>query len=301
MNAAVSFALTLLLAAAAPSATKPIPQGVFEDCAGDDGQARCVERMRTMSGGGFSLVINYSQFYGSAADQLDDATTATSLGMRIIWNFSEPAFYDGTDLRAHYPSLAKTCGCSDNAGFLTYVVGLIRPLPATWGYYVADEAPPAAHARVRALTDAIARLDPLHPRLIIAIGDQSRKLASENLEPFASLGDVLGADYYPVGAHVPVESIGRVAANVAVVAARYHKATAAVIQSFSWGQYPDQTTVCTPLPACARYPTQAEMRAMRDLAVKNERPSMILWYSYFDIMRSNNPARHWSDLLHASH
>jgi hypothetical protein len=256
--------------------------------------------MHAMSAGGFSLIVNYSQFYGSAEDQLDDAATASALGMRIIWNFSEPAFYDGTDLRAHFSSLARTCGCSDNAGFLRYVVGLVRPLPATWGYYVADEAPATARARVKALTETIARLDPGHPKLIVAIGDQSPALARSNLEPFASLADVLGADYYPVGANVPIDSIGRVAANVAAIAARHHKSTAAVLQSFGWGQYPDQTTVCTPLPACGRYPSQAEMRAMRELVLEKERPSMILWYSFFDIMRSNNPARHWADLIQAS-
>jgi hypothetical protein len=299
--ASIAFALMFVFGAAAAVASDRIPQGLFEDCAGDDGQARCINRMHAMSDAGFSLVVDYSQFYGSAADQLDDASTASALGMRIIWNFSEPAFYDGTDLRAHFPTLAKTCGCSDNAGVLAYVVGLVRPLPATWGYYIADEAPVSEHARVRALSETISRLDPAHPKLIVAIGDQSPALASAHLEPFASLADVLGSDYYPVGANVPVDSVARVAANVAAVAARHHRLTAAIVQSFSWGQYPDQSTVCTPLPACARYPTSTEMRAMRDLAVKNERPSMILWYSFFDIMRSNNPQRHWADLIQASH
>lgn len=297
---ALACALSLGAVAFAAPPTKPIPQGLFEDCAGDDGQARCIDRLHAMSAGGFSLTVNYSQFYGSAADQLDDASTASALGMRIIWNFSEPAFYDGTDLRAHFPSLAKTCDCSDNAGFLKYVVGFVRTLPATWGYYVADEAPVRARARVKALIETIVRLDPEHPKLIVAIGDQSPTLQRSYLEPFASLADVLGADYYPVGANVPIDSVGSVAANVAAVAGRHHKATAAVLQSFGWGQYPDQTAVCTPLPKCGRYPLQTEMRAMRELVVKVERPSMILWYSFFDIMRSNNPARHWADLIQAS-
>jgi len=299
-SAFAAFALSVLPALGASVGGASPPQGLFEDCAGDDGQARCISRMRMMAAGGFRLLVNYSQFYGSAADQLDDAATAAQLGMRVIWNFSEPAFYDGTDLSAHFPSLAKTCACTDNTGFLAYVVGLVKPLPATWGYYVADEAPLAARDRVRALTQALRRLDPTHPTLLVSIGDPSPALASAHLEPFAQLADVLGADYYPIGAHEPVESVARVAANVAAVASRHRKRTAAIVQSFSWGQYPDQTTVCTPLPACARYPTLAEMRAMRDLAVKNEHPVMILWYSFFDIMRSNNPERHWTDLLQAS-
>jgi plasmid stabilization system protein ParE len=36
---------------------------------------------------------------------------------------------------------------------------------------------------------------------------------------------------------------------------------------------------------------------MRDLALEHARPSLILWYSYFDIARSSDPDRHWADLV----
>jgi len=290
----------LVVAPVTPCRAAGVPQGVFEDCAGDDGQPRCIARLRTIAAGGFGLIVNYSQFYASADDVRADAAEAVAAGVRIIWNFSEPAFYDGTDLRAHFASLAKTCACSDNAGFIAYAVGLVRTSPATWGYYIADEAAPSDRTRVRALRDALRRLDPAHPALLIAIGDPSSAIADAHLEPLADLADVVGADYYPVGANEPIGSLARVGANVAATAARHGKRTAAVLQAFSWGQYPDQTSVCTPLPACARYPTPDEMRSMRDLVLTYERPSMILWYSFFDIMRSNNPRRHWADLRQAA-
>src|SRR5438552_8746881 len=96
----VACALSLLFGAAGRAAAAP--QGVFEDCAGDAGQAHCVARLRTIAEGGFRLVVNYSQFYASADDQLEYAETASTLGMRLIWNFSEPTFYEGTDLRMHF-------------------------------------------------------------------------------------------------------------------------------------------------------------------------------------------------------
>ena len=67
----VACALSLLFGAAGRAAAAP--QGVFEDCAGDAGQARCLARLRTIAKGGFRLVLNYSQFYAPAADQLEDA------------------------------------------------------------------------------------------------------------------------------------------------------------------------------------------------------------------------------------
>ena len=36
---------------------------------------------------------------------------------------------------------------------------------------------------------------------------------------------------------------------------------------------------------------------MRDLSIHHAKPSLILWYSYYDIMRSDDPERHWADLV----
>lgn len=289
-----------LICPAAAAAAQPIPQGVFEDCAGDDGIARCVSRLRTIGAGGFTLVIDYSQFYGSAADQIAYARAAAVAHVRIIWNFSEPAFYDGTDLRRHFPSLARTCACASNAGFIAYAVDLVRELPATWGYFVGDEPPPGRARDVRALSARIHALDPHHPRLLVAVGDPDPAIAERAVAPFAATAEYLAADYYPVGAHEAPSAVRAAAANVAAFARRSRAHWAFVLQAFDWGQYPDQTSVCTPLPQCARFPTSAEMRTMRRAAIDGGRPALLLWYSFFDIMRSNDPRRHWNDLRYAA-
>ena len=33
--------------------------------------------------------------------------------------------------------------------------------------------------------------------------------------------------------------------------------------------------------------------------LQNSSPSLILWYTYFDLLKSDNPAQHWSDLTSA--
>jgi hypothetical protein len=304
-NVAWVFAIFLAVLCWAPAlAARPtapaLEQGLFEDCAPSDGNARCLSRLRSMSASGFTLVINYSQFYGSAADQMEYARTASSLGMRVIWNFSEPAFWDGTDLRTHFGDLGATCDCSDNPSFLKYLVGLLKDVPGTWGYYVGDEVAAKNHRRLRAFSDALARLDPSHPRMLVAIGDPSLAITRANLAPFADVAEIIGADYYPVGPGISVEAVGKVARNVRSVARAAGRRSMMVLQAFGWEDYPDQTSICSPFPRCARYPTQSEMRRMRDLSLAAAHPSLIMWYSFFDIARSNNPARHWRDLIKAA-
>jgi hypothetical protein len=42
------------------------------------------------------------------------------------------------------------------------------------------------------------------------------------------------------------------------------------------------------------------MRTMRDLAIRTAHPSLIMWFSYFDIRNSPDPASHWSNLVWAA-
>jgi len=42
------------------------------------------------------------------------------------------------------------------------------------------------------------------------------------------------------------------------------------------------------------------MHQMLVLALQKSHPLMVLWYSYYDILRSANPQQHWQDLIKAS-
>jgi hypothetical protein len=69
-----------------------------------------------------------------------------------------------------------------------------------------------------------------------------------------------------------------------------------VLQAFNWSSYPD----VGPWPA-PRWPTATEMRTMRDLAIRTAHPSLILWYSYFNIRQSPDWSSHWRDLVWAAY
>jgi hypothetical protein len=273
-----------------------LQQGLYEECPPSAG-ARCLERLKQIAAGGFTLVLNYGQLYGSAAQELAYARQAQALGMKIIWAMHNPAFREGSDARRVYPDLAATCQCSDNSGFIKYIVRLVKDLPATWGYYVGDEVSVGDHAKVKAVAELVHQIDSSHPRLYIA-GSDPITLGS-TLSPFTDVADILGADYYPIGRNEPIDATAAVAGAVQELATAVSKQSAMVLQSFSWAEYPE-SRVCSPLPYCAPFPTSDEMRRLRELVLANSHPILLLWYSYFDILRSDHPADHWHDLIAAA-
>ena len=285
--------LALALAALARPAAAAIPsqlppQGLYEACGPSENGPPCADRLTHMRSGGFTLVLNYRQWWATEAALRDYAQTADRLGMKIIWPFDSAPWRTGGDLRARYPQLAATCGCSDNAGFTRYVVGLVKDMPATWGYYVGDEVPEAEHAQAIAFADQVKALDPGHPTMVVSVESQNSRAA--NLAPFARTADVLAGDYYPIGTE-PVDSLGPIAAGVGDMARAHGRPAGMVLQAFSWEMYPHQKV------AAPRWPTAAEMQRMRDLSLDRAGASVILWYSYFDIRASADPERHWADLV----
>jgi hypothetical protein len=144
----------------------------------------------------------------------------------------------------------------------------------------------------------VKQLDPSHPRLFVASENEST--VGSNVQPFVDTADVLGADFYPISTSDPITAVGDVSRSVQSVTNRYNKQAILVLQAFSWANYPKETWVCPHFPGCARFPTEDELRQMRDLAINNAHLQFILWYSYFDIFRSDHAASHWANLIEAA-
>lgn len=255
--------------------------------------ATCLEHLMQMRQGGFKVVLNYSQWSSTAQELLAYARTAQALGMKIIWPLNAPVWINGSGLPAYYPALRADCGCSDSRSFLSYVIGLVRDLPATWGYYIGDETPASQLPAVTQLAAQIRTLDPRHPLLYIGNGMAAAPAAQ--VTPFAQVADVVGSDAYPVGwpASAP-EFVSDVGLADREAAADGNAQTAMVLQAFSWAQYPAEAA-----PPAPRWPSSEQMRQMLDAAVAAAQPSLVLWYSFNDILTSGNPAEHWQDLVSA--
>jgi len=302
----VSFALMASMirpgaaSASLPLTTGAVPQGLYESCGPQWGMKACNRRLRTIGAAGFRVVINYSQLEGTAQEELDYARHAADAHVQIIWNFSYSVFWQGGNALTQFPLLARTCKCSNNTGFVQYVVRLVKNLPATWGYYVGDEVPAQYGPGVAALSSAIRAVDRGHPLLFVAIGGMNVHAIRGRLEPFVNSADVLGADHYPVGVNEPIHSEAAIARSLQKYATRQSRQTALVLQSFSWAQYPWQQYDCSPFPACATFPTVKQMQELRLLAESYATPSLILWYSYFNILGWSEPEQTWDDVVQAA-
>jgi hypothetical protein len=282
------------------AATAPL-HGIYESCIPKGATNDCLARLDKMAAGGFKLVVNYAQMYGDAAGEIAYLDHAESLGMKVIFAINDTDFRKGISYRSVFPGLAATCGCTDNTSFLQYSVNLVKNHPAVWGYYIGDEVRESDHDALKRDTDLIKQFDPNHPRLLI----QSAEItgggtagAKAALTPFVDTADVLGIDYYPIGSWGNNESVaqtGTMAAAVQAVADRFGRQSAMVLQSFSWSQYPDQAFRCPGSTFCP-YPSVSDMQQMVQLTLQNASPSIILWYSYYDIFRADNPTQRWDNL-----
>jgi hypothetical protein len=265
----------------APSSVPP--EGVYEACRPDN-PAECFARLDTIRAAGFKLVINYWQWSGSADQQLAYAAHAQALGLKVIWMFAERQWYEGTNMRAWYHEISPQCGCSDDTGFQRYLVDLVKDLPATWGYYIGDEPPPTEHAWELAWYRSFKELDPNHPTLFVHKATAAS--GASRIAPFTDVGDVLALDDYPIGIGDPLGSVGDNAASLQALSDAVGKAQGMVLQSWS--------------RPTGRWPTAAEEQTMRDEVLARSRPTLIIWYSFFDVFGTSDvphgPGSHWSDL-----
>jgi hypothetical protein len=266
-------------------------QGIYEYCAPQTSSDGCLGRLSQIAGGGFKVVLNYAVFDADPAQLRAYMDQAARSGVKLIWPMQAEPWWGRGSLAAMYPRLAAACGCS-GAALAGYLIGLVKQSPATWGYYLDDEQAPADAPAVAAFSRRVHAVDPAHPRLVVAAGEDT---VSELLAPYSSAADVLGADSYPVGTGQSTARVSFIAAKVRAVAARSHRQTAMVLQAFDWSEYPKTG----PWPA-PRWPAAAEMRRMREDAIAAAHPSLILWYSAFDIRRGPEASRHWRDLVQAA-
>jgi hypothetical protein len=266
-------------------------QGIYEYCAPQSSSDGCLQKLSQLAAGGFKVVLNYAVFQAGPGQLRRYMDQAARLGVKLIWPVQDEPWWGHGSLAAMYPRLALACGCSSSA-LARHLIDLVRQSPATWGYYLADEHAPADAPAVGAFSNRLRALDPVHPRLVIAAGEDT---VGGLLAPYASAADVVGADSYPVGTGQSTTRVGFVGSRVHAVAARAHRRAAMALQAFDWSEYPK--TGPWPEP---RWPTAAEMRRMREEAIVAAHPSLILWYSAFDIRRGPDASGHWRALVQAA-
>jgi len=308
--------LAALIAAVATSSALAAPaprlpeQGVYDWCTPSKSPDHCASRLRHLSAAGFKVVQNMSALNGGdLSDIRAFADAARANGIRVIWSLNSGA--GPLHLRGSLPKVAAACACTTEEQMLTYLVGVLRSYPGTWGYYIADEPEPEDHDRIAAFAEQIKRLDPGHPRLIMGCG-----LCWGGERSVSFLADIdatLGTDAYPVHEQAPDQPVvaRRVAddtAGLQRVADRAGRTTVVALQAWRWGDshYDSQATG---IGAASRFPTRREIQLQRDAAITHGRPGLILWFVLNQVIgwepgqrpwwwaQPTDPAQRWANLV----
>jgi hypothetical protein len=297
-------------AGTAASQCKPVtlpPQGLYESCLPTE--AGCLERLNEIGSKGFTIVLNDGLRYADTAASLKAyADRAEQLGMKVILpiKYSSEWDTDRTFLVRKFAELAHECNCSDNQEFLTYYVNTLKDHPALWGYYIADEVNSEYHDGLKFYSDLIKSLDPNHPRLIVEEGSNDPMEIFFTFHSYMKdVADILATDYYPYGYIDTYKNLSRYtdesARNTQYWADKLKLKSGMVLQAYAMPQYYNFAhPLCELWPICAPFPSYDQMKAQRDQTLQYSRPEILLWFSYPDILRSDNATQHWSDLIVAA-
>ena len=295
LTAVSAFVLAATLGTAAASAATTMPaEGIFEGCQLNTQMQTCLQRLQVMHDGGFQVVV-FPANDGSLADLATYDNAAHSLGMSVMWALSDPGWWQGSSVTDMFGNFSAACGCSDNATLLSYTAHYLGSLPATYGYYAADDSMLTSGdtAGVARYTAAIKAADP-NPSHTILISSNSADQANQ----FKGLGDLNGTEIYPVqqDSMLPVASnqsmwdgVGQSAIDGQHLADSVHQASAFILQAFTFGDNLDDgeavgacTLSMTKLQCAAQlhYPAPAAQLELRNEVLKNAHPKLILWWSF---------------------
>ena len=292
LAAGALFALALAGLPASASAAGLPPEGIFDNCNLNTQMSTCVQRLSVIQSGGFQVVVIDAD-EGTPSADASYAAAAQGMGMKVMWEISDPGWWDGTSVANDFPGYSTACGCSDNRSLLAYMIGFLGAQPGTWGYYAADDSMLGSSqvSAVASYVNQIKAVDSSHP-VILSSGDE------EQTAQFGSIGNMNAAENYPIinSSMMPVSanradwsSVGQWAGDVQKMADRRGRSSAFILQAFSWGDNLDDgqaiglcSSSMTPQQCwnAALYPTPADQLQMRNEVLQHANPSIILWWSF---------------------
>lgn len=280
-------ALLTLVALAAPAASAQTlpPEGIFDDCSLGSQLSTCIQRLGVIHQGGFQVVV--MQPSGSLADIAAYSTAAQNMGMKVMWSLSNAGWWVSTmgSVAGSFPSFSAACGCTSDPEVLAFTVHTLAQLPATYGYYAADDWSITAADRpsVARWVAAIKAADPHHTVLISA----SQQSQANQYQPIA---DTIGEEIYPVTTDSPDwQSVRQGASDAQHAADSAGKPSTFILQAFTFGDNLDDgeaVGACTPSMskfACynhLRYPSAAAQLTLRNQILQHAHPKLILWWSF---------------------
>jgi hypothetical protein len=285
-------------------------QGIFDSCNLANGLTACEQDLLQMHQAGLQVVV-----VSAAWDTLDQisayAAYAQSINMSVMWELNDPGYWGGawigSNAAADWPSFSTACGCTATDQVLSYMIQWLSALPATYGYYAADDSTlePGQAAGLRQYVNQIKSVDPTH---MVMVGS-----AQGQGTTYYSSGATIGNEIYPettrslmpAGQNLAVwQSVQESITQDQRAATQQGTSSAFILQAFSFG---DNLSDGEAVGACTASMSQAQCAsrlqlpsASVELALRNEalqyaHPKLILWYTYAQASQGN----HWGDLTSA--
>jgi hypothetical protein len=282
-------------------------QGIFDSCNLSNGLTTCEQDLLQMHQAGLQVVV-----MSAAWDTLDQisayAAYAQSIDMSVMWELNDPGYWGGawigSNAAGDWPSFSTACGCTATDQVLNYMIQWLSALPATYGYYAADDSTlePGQAAGLRQYVNQIKSVDPTH---MVMVGS-----AQGQGTTYYSSGATIGNEIYPettrslmpAGQNLAVwQSVQQSVTQDQRAATQQGTSSAFILQAFSFGDNlsdGEAVGACTASMSqaqCAsrlQFPSASAELELRNQALQYAHPKLILWYTYSQASQSN----HWGDL-----
>jgi hypothetical protein len=271
-------------------------QGIFDSCDITVDLSTCEQDLQAIHQAGLKVVVTNIPL-GATLDEITQyATAAQSAGVSVMWELNDAGFWGGTwtanSAGYDYSEFATPCGCTDTTQVLQYMIQSLAALPATYGYYAADDWT-LSPDDTQALTQYVSEIKAADPSHMVMIGSAVSQGTS-----FYRTGATIGNEIYPettsdlmpVGRNLASwDSVEQGAAQDQHAATNHGSASAFILQSFTFGDSladGEAVGVCTEQMSegqCANllhYPSAAVQLQLRNEVLEHAHPKLILWYTF---------------------
>ena len=286
-------------------------EGIFDNCGISANLTTCEQDLLNMHQAGFQVAVVGFQ-WDSLSDLSAYAAYAQSIGMSVMWAINDPGFWGGawigSSAAADWGAFSSACGCTDTTQVLDYMIQWLGALPATYGYYAADDEVISPVER-GGLTQYVNEIKALDPAAMVMIGSAVSQGTS-----YASTGATLGTEIYPetTGNLMPAgknastwDGIQQSVSQDQRAANQYGTPSAFILQAFTFGDNltdGEDVGVCNAGMSSAQcagllsYPSASTQLQLRNEVLEHAHPKLILWYTFSE---SYGQGDRWSGLSNA--
>ncbi|WP_249020848.1 hypothetical protein [Conexibacter sp. S30A1] len=287
----------------AQSAAALPAEGIFAGCAlNNSALTTCEQQLTQLHAAGMQVAV-----VGMQGDSLAElsayAAYAQSVGVSLMWQINDPGFWGsawiGQSAAADWPQFSAACGCTGTSQVLQYMIQWLGALPATYGYYAADDST-LTPSELPGLTQYVAAIRAADPNHMIMVGSSEGQGTT-----YYSAGATIGNEIYPVttSSLLPYsnnsatwQAIQQGVQQDARAAAQNGTASAFILQAFTFGDNiwdGEAVGVCTASMSQAQcgsllqYPSAAVQLELRNEVLQYGHPKLILWFNYNEASQGN--------------